>query len=348
MARIGDVHMNYIDVNQIYCGDARDFLPQIRPNSISLSVWSPPYHVGKDYEKTMTYNEWSDLLSSVIGLHFNILKPGGFLAINIADILCFKDESMPQIMAENISRRKVTVTKEQILKVWSRHPSYSRKQIAEVMGCSEQTIDRRINGNNIRGGKYSPQTRVKLAGEILESSAYKNSLYLYDRRIWAKDPAWENSKWHTISYRAIDEFEYVYIFWKPGITTVDRSKLSKDEWINWGSRAVWNIASVRANDNHESKYPIELPRRLIQLLTVPGDTVLDCFIGSGTTAVAAIIEDRKYIGIDKEPESVRLSNQACEDAISNEFATEHDEIHFTEDIKNYSDIMSGIQIESNI
>ena len=315
--------MSYIDINRIYCGDARELLPQVCPNSVALSVWSPPYHVGKEYEKMQTFDEWVKLLTDVIELHFNILKPGSFLAINIADIICFKDETIPKIMAENISRRKISITKEQILKIWSQYPSYSRKQIAELIGCSEQTVDRRINGNNVRGGKYSPQTRVKLVGEILEDAAYKSSLYLYDRRIWAKDPAWENSKWHTISYRAIDEFEYIYIFWKPGATTVDRSRLSKDDWINWGSRAVWNIASVRANDNHESKFPIELPRRLIQLLTNPGDIVLDCFIGSGTTAVAAIIEDRNYIGIDKEKKSVQLSNQACNDAFSNKTTIEN-------------------------
>ncbi len=309
--------MKYIDVNRIYCGDARSILPKISPDSISLSVWSPPYHVGKDYEKTMTYGEWISLLSDVIKLHFKILKPGGFLAINIADILCFKDDAIPKIMAENVSRRKVSITKEQILEVWARHTSYSRKQIAELMGCSEQTIDRRINGNNIRGGKYAPQTRVKLVGDMLESAAYDSSLYLYDRRIWMKDPAWENSKWHTLSYRAVDEFEYIYIFWKPGITTIDRARLSRDEWINWGSRAVWSIASVRANDDHESKFPLELPRRLIQLFTDPGETVLDCFVGSGTSAVAAIIEGRNYIGIDKEPKSVKLSIQACKDAYEN-------------------------------
>jgi site-specific DNA-methyltransferase (adenine-specific) len=315
--------MNYIDVNRIYHGDARELLPKIRPDSIALSVWSPPYHVGKDYEKEESYDDWADLLYNVIALHFNILKPGGFLAINIADILCFKDESIPRIMADNVSRRKVSVTKEQILEVWSKHESHSRQQIAELMGCSEQTIDRRMNGNNVRGGKYSPQTRVKLVGELLEDAAYENSLYLYDRRVWVKDPAWENSRWHTISYRAIDEFEYIYVFWKPGTTTVNRSRLSKDEWINWGSRAVWNIASVRANDDHESKFPIELPRRLIQLLTDPWDTVLDCFVGSGTSAVAAIIEDRNFIGIDKEQKSVQLSNQACRDAYSNKTTIEN-------------------------
>lgn len=309
--------MSFLNIDQIYCGDAKSLLKKIQPNSIALSVWSPPYHVGKEYEQDMDFDGWKGLINSVIRQHFRILKPGGFLAINIADILCFKDESMPRIMAENVSRRKVNITREEIQAVWDMHPDFNRKQIAQIMGCSEQTIDRRMNGNNVRGGKYSAQTRVKLVGDMLEKVAYESSLYLYDRRIWAKDPAWENSRWHTISYRAVDEYEYIYIFWKPGITKVDRSRLTKDEWINWGSRGVWNIASVRANNDHEAKFPLELPRRLIQLLTDKGDIVLDCFIGSGTTAIAAILENRHYIGIDKERKYVRLSNQACHNAHSN-------------------------------
>jgi site-specific DNA-methyltransferase (adenine-specific) len=134
---------------------------------------------------------------------------------------------------------------------------------------------------------------------------------LYDRRIWAKDPAWENSRWHTNSYRAVDEFEYIYIFWKPGITRIDRQRLSKEEWAAWGSRAVWLFPSVRANDNHEAKFPLELPRRLIRLLTEPGDTVLDCFMGSGTTAVAAILENRHYLGFEMLAKYVAMAREAC-------------------------------------
>jgi DNA modification methylase len=322
--------MSFLDIDRIYCGDAQVLLNDIRPNSIALSVWSPPYHVGKDYEKDMSFEEWQSLLATVIKAHFSILKPGGFLAVNIADILCFKDDTMPKIMAENVSRRKISITKEEIQRVWNEHPNYSRKQIASLMGCSEQTIDRRMNGNNVRGGKYSSQTRVKLVGEFLEKVAYDSSLYLYDRRIWVKDPAWENSRWHTISYRSVDEFEYVYIFWKPGITKVDRDRLTKDDWINWGSRAVWNIASVRTNDDHEAKFPLELPRRLIQLLTDEGETVLDCFMGSGTTAVASILENRHYIGIEKERKYVQLSNIACYNAHMDLIAAEGSVVHKAE------------------
>jgi site-specific DNA-methyltransferase (adenine-specific) len=112
----------------------------------------------------------------------------------------------------------------------------------------------------------------------------------------------------------VDEFEYIYVFWKPGVTKVDRNRLTRQEWINWGSRAVWTIPSVRANDDHEAKFPLELPRRLIQLLTDPGDLVLDAFVGSGTTAVAAILEGRRYIGVDNQPEYVALARKACEKA----------------------------------
>lgn len=104
----------------------------------------------------------------------------------------------------------------------------------------------------------------------------------------------------------------IYIFWKPGITKVDRARLSKQEWVNWGSRAVWEIASVRSNADHDSKFPVELPRRAIKLLTEPGDTVLDCFMGSGASAIAAMSEARNFIGIEKEQASVEIARKAAQ------------------------------------
>jgi DNA modification methylase len=322
---MNDKPMKYLP-NNIYLGDAKDLAQNIEYNSIALSVWSPPYHVGKDYERDMSFFDWKNLLRRVIEAHTLILKPGAFLAINIADILCFKDDNMPKIMAENISRRKRNdITREMVLEAWAKHPNHNRKQIAEILGCSEQTVDRRMKGNNIRGGKYEAQTRVKLVGGMLEQFALDCGLYLYDRRVWVKDAAWENSRWHTMSYRAVDEFEYLYIFWKPGSTQVDKNRLTRDEWTAWGSRGVWYIPSVRANNDHDSKYPVELPRRLIQLFTETGDLVLDCFVGSGTSATAAIRENRRFIGVDLSPSSVELARKALKTAI---YGNKQQEIEF--------------------
>ena len=308
--------MSYIEYDKIYCGMAEDVMEQIEPDSIAVSVWSPPYHVGKQYESNQSYDEWLEMLRKVIENHVRVLKPGGFLAINIGDILCFPDVNMPKIQANNVSSRKCKITEVEVKKAAAEHPEMNRHQLAKLLGCSEQTVDRRLHGNNIRCGKYITQTRVKIVGGFLEEMALDAGLYPYDRRIWVKDAAWANSNWTTNSYRAVDEFEYLYIFWKPGITTVDRGRLSKQEWSEWGSRAVWNIRSVQRNDDHEAKFPFELPRRVIKLLSDEGDVILDCFMGSGTSAIAALAEKRHYIGIDKEIKYVQLAERNIKEYLS--------------------------------
>lgn len=303
--------INYLELDQIHSGDALELLPRIEPNSIALSVWSPPYFVGKEYEAHLDFDGWQALLSGVIARHFPIIKPGGFLVINIADILVFRDPEMPRIQADVVGRKRSSITREDVLDAMARHPEFNRYQIAELLGCSEQTVDRRLNGNNIRGGKSETQTRVKIVGGLVEKWALDAGFYTYDRRIWVKDAAWENSRWASLSYRAVDEFEYLYIFWKPGITKIDRKRLTKDEWKEWGSRGVWHFPSVRTNDDHEAKFPLELPRRAIRLLTDQGDVVLDCFMGSGTTAVAAIQENRHFVGIELDPNYAQMACKAA-------------------------------------
>lgn len=300
---------DFLKQNEVHLGDAVLLLPVVAPNSVALSVWSPPYFVGKSYESHLNFDQWQALLKTVIALHYSAVAPGGFLVVNIADILCFRDDSMPKVQAEVVNRRKSRVTREDVLRAAGEHPEMNRYQLAELLGCSEQTIDRRLNGNNIRGGKYETQTRVKIVGGLIEGWALDAGFFTYDRRVWVKDAAWENSRWNSISYRSVDEFEYLYFFWKPGVTTVDRSRLMPDEWREWGSRGVWEIPSVRANDDHEAKFPVELPRRVIKLLTAPGDLVLDCFMGSGTTAVAASEEGRQFIGIELDEKYVKLARQ---------------------------------------
>lgn len=306
-----DISQEYLQDDSIYCGDARAMLRLVRPESVSLSFWSPPYFVGKSYERDMTFEEWQSLIHETIVLHFDVLEPGGFLAINIADILAFPDPDMPRIQADNVSNKRVKITREQVLQAQQEHPTFNRYQLAELLGCSEQTIDRRLNNNNVRGGKYAVQRKVKLVGGLIEQWADDAGLYLYDRRVWVKDPCWENGQWHSLSYRSVDEFEYVYVFWKPGITTIDRARLDRTEWSEWGSRGVWHIPSVRANVDHEARFPDELARRVIRIFSAPGDLVLDCFVGSGTTTAVAISEGRRYLGIDLMPHYAALARDRC-------------------------------------
>lgn len=301
--------MTVFTFNQIITGDARARLRGIPDQSVDLSFWSPPYYVGKTYESHLTFEEWQGLIRGVVHEHSRVLKPGGFLAVNISDILCFTDASMPAFQADNVRRKKVAVTREQILEAKTKHPQASRYDLANLLGCSEQTIQRRLENNNVRGGKNGRSTRVVLTGGMVSDWAGEANLYLYDRRIWHKDPCWANSRWHSSSYKAVDEFEYVYVFWNPGITEYDRERLKPSEWASWGSRGVWKIASVHRHDRHEAEFPEQLAERVIRLFSPRGGVVLDPFVGSGTTTVVAKRLGRRFLGIDSDRASTNL---ACE------------------------------------
>lgn len=295
--------------NQILAGDGRDVLPTLPSSSVDLSFWSPPYFVGKSYEKEWSFEEWQSLVRKVIGLHPRILKPGGFMAVNIGDILCFSDETMPRFQANNVRRKKSPVTREQIIVLKRQHPEARRADLAKMLGCSEQTVQRRLEHNNVRGGKQSASTRVKLTGCMIEEWALAAGLYLYDQRIWHKDPCWANSRWHSNSYRAVDEFEHIYIFWQPGITEYDRQRLSSREWSEWGSRGVWQIRSVQRNERHEAEFPEELASRVIRLFSPAKGVVLDPFVGSGTTTAVARKHGRRWLGIELDERYAEMARE---------------------------------------
>ena len=87
------------------------------------------------------------------------------------------------------------------------------------------------------------------------------------------------------------------------------NSIEKDEFME-ATLDVWEIPPERARRvGHPAPFPIELPRRLIELYTYVGDVVLDPFMGSGSTAVAALRTGRHYVGYDTDPAYVKLAKE---------------------------------------
>jgi DNA modification methylase len=105
------------------------------------------------------------------------------------------------------------------------------------------------------------------------------------------------------------EHEYILLFRKrgkarrPPKAVREKSRLTKEQRSAW-FRGMWEIPPVR-QEEHPAAFPVELPARLIRMFTFWGETVLDPFVGSGTTLQAAEEAERRGIGIE-------LNEKFCE------------------------------------
>ena len=117
-----------------------------------------------------------------------------------------------------------------------------------------------------------------------------------------------------------DVHEYILIFSK-GNYKRERDKnekefrhdnISKEEFIEW-TKSVWTMNPERAKRiGHPAPFPEELPNRLIKLFSFTNDIVIDPFMGSGTTAIAAIKNNRNFVGYEINEEYINLANNRIE------------------------------------
>ena len=140
--------------------------------------------------------------------------------------------------------------------------------------------------------------------------------------IWNKaasaSPSTAWGSWMSASNPILrDIHEYILVFSK-GDYKRDRKKqekeikqntITKEDFMEW-TKSIWTFNAESARRvGHPAPFPVDLPHRLIQLYSFTTDIILDPFMGSGTTAIAALKSNRKYIGFETNKEYVELTEK---------------------------------------
>jgi len=106
--------------------------------------------------------------------------------------------------------------------------------------------------------------------------------------------------------------ELIIIFYKERWKKISGSGISdikKNEFLEW-TNGIWTFSGEsKKKIGHPAPFPIELPRRCIKLFSFVGDIILDPFMGSGATVIAAILNNRQAVGIEIDKEYCELAKK---------------------------------------
>jgi DNA modification methylase len=178
---------------------------------------------------------------------------------------------------------------------------FTRRWLAEVCRVVK------VNGNILVFGSFH---NIYLIGFVLE--------HVLGRRILQQITWFKPNAQPNITGRLPTE-STEFIIWACNNTPDRASKwtfnyrISKEIGGGKQLRNVWSFPctprSERRAGSHPTQKPLELLERILQLWTAPGDSVLDCFLGTGTTAVAATRLGRRWIGIERDSGYVKIARE---------------------------------------
>ncbi len=283
----------------IFCGDARH-MDAVPDASVQLVVTSPPYNVSKDYtdhDDNLSLDEYIALLNAVWRECYRVLVPGGRLCVNVANtdrkpylsLVSLIDEQL-RLSGQNwLHRGHIIWDKGASAGVSTAWGSFGRASNPTLRDVHEYITVWSKDQLKLEGGGDTGITGLQFV-------------------------AWTRSIWRP--EELVRELEQ-----KIAEKLADARRREKDDaWIAESiARAVWGQATVpgpgiwemttESAVDHPAPFPVELPKRVIELYTQPGDAVLDPFMGSGSTAIAAVLTGRHYVGYELSAEYCALAEK---------------------------------------
>lgn len=264
--------MDYVD--QIVLGDCETVLAELPDDSVDLIFTSPPYADQRRHTYGgITPDEYVDWFLPKTEQFLRVLKPTGTFVLNIKERVVNGERHTYVLDLILNMRQQGWLWTEEFM--WHKKNSYP--------------------------GKWP--NRFRDSWERLIQFNKRRQFHMYQDAVMVPVGDWARTRLSNLS--ATDKVR-------------DESKVNSGfgkNVSNWVGRDmvyptnVIHMSTECANRNHSAAFPLELPSWFIKLFTVEGDLVIDPFVGSGTTAQAARLLGRHYLGIDISPEFIELANQ---------------------------------------
>ena len=258
-------------------GDTYEFLRTLPDQLATLIIASPPYNIGKVYEKRVNIKEYLKKQERVIEELIRVLKNDGSICWEVGNYI-EKGEVFPlDIFYYDIFKSKDLKLRNRI--IWRfGHGLHASKRFSgryETILWFTKTDNYIFNLDAVRVPSKYPGKRHFKGPKKGQPSGNPNG----------KNPS--------------DIWDLLVGDWESGI---------------------WDIPNVKANHPektiHPCQFPIELVERCVLALTNENDFVLDPYSGVGSSLIAGIKNNRRVIGVDKEPEYIKIAKQRISDFYS--------------------------------
>ena len=265
------------DTARIITGDTFEALDEVENNSIQLAVTSPPYNIGKTYERgvPMSLPKYIEWLTPIIVKLCAKIKDDGSVCWQVGNFVQDGEVFPLDFFFYDIFTKQGFKLRNRV--IWRfNFGLHATKRLSgryETLLWFTKSDNYTFNLDPIRVPQLYPgKKHSSNKGEGKAGQPSGNPL--------GKNPS---------------------DFWT----------FSAEEMFQ--NQPIWDISNVKANHPehtlHPCQFPHELAERCVLAFTNEGDTVLDPFSGSGTTVIAALKAERRAVGIDKSPEYVALTKQ---------------------------------------
>lgn len=249
--------------------DCLDFLRTVPGASMQLIVSSPPYNLGKTYERRQKLEDYLAWQKDVLSECARVLKPEGSLCWQVGNHV-----SSGEIYPLDILFYRIL----------------------------KDDLDLRLRNRIIWHFGHGLHASKRFSGRYEVVLWFtKSDSYLFNLDPVRIPQLYPGKRHHKGDKKG--QFSGNPMGKNPG----DLWEMLESEWDS----AVWDIPNVKWNHPektvHPAQFPIELVERLVLALSNPGDCVLDPFMGVGSSVIAAVLHERRAVGVDSKAEYVQLA-----------------------------------------